>query len=90
MSGKRQIVLDNRDSAPSYQHEGIHPPRTSTVNRRDSSDSDNYDRFHRGRGYANERGRPPERERYPSRDRRPPRRGVPSNGRTLIEEDPLL
>ena len=38
-SGIRQIVLDNRGSDPSYQHEGIHPPRTSTVNRRDSSDS---------------------------------------------------
>ena len=52
------------------------------MNRRDSSDSSDTDRFHRGRGYSNERGRPPERERYPSRDRRPPRRrGLPSNGR---------
>ena len=80
-NGVRQIVLDDRGSGPSYQHEGIHPPRTSTANRRDSSDSSIDDRFHRGRGYANERGRPPERERYPSRDRRPPRRRVPSNGR---------
>ena len=78
VSGVRQLVLDNRGSSPSYQHEGIHPPRTSTVNRRDSSDSSDTDRFHRGRGYSNERGRPPERERYPSRDRRPPRRrGLP-------------
>ena len=81
-SGIRQIVLDDRGNGPSYQHEGIHPPRTSTANKRDSSDSSDSDRFHRERGYANERGRPPERERYPSRDRRPPRRrGIPSNGR---------
>ena len=81
-SGIRQMVLDNRGSGPSHQHEGIHLPRTSTVNRRDSSDSSDTDRFHRGRGYSNERGRPPDRERYPSRDRRPPRRrGLPSNGR---------
>ena len=63
MSGIRQIVLDNRGSGPSYQHEGIHPPRTSTANKRDSSDSSDNDRFRIGRGYANERGRPPERER---------------------------
>ena len=63
VSGVRQLVLDNRGSSPSYQHEGIHPPRTSTVNRRDSSDSSDTDRFHRGREYSNERGRPPERER---------------------------
>ena len=62
-SGIRQIVLDNRGSGPSYQHEGIHLPRTSTVNRRDSSDRSDSDRFHRGRGYSNERSRPPERER---------------------------
>ena len=80
-SGIRQIALYDRGSGSSCQHEGIHPPRTSTTNRRDSSDSSIDDRFHRGRGYANERGRPPERERYPSRDRRPPRRRVPSNGR---------
>ena len=61
-SGVRQMVLDNRSSSPSHQHEGIHPPRTSTTNRRDSSDSGDTDRFHRGRGYSNERGRPPERE----------------------------
>ena len=63
MSGIRQIVLDNRGSGPSYQHEGIHPSRTSTTNRRDSSDSSDNDRFCTGKGYANERGRPPERER---------------------------
>ena len=73
MSSIRQIALDGRGSGPSYQHEGIHLPRTSTVNRRDSSDSSDNDRFHTGRGYASERGRPPERQRYPSRDRRPPR-----------------
>ena len=93
-SGIRQIVLDNRSCGPSYQHEGILPQRTSTANRRDSSDSSDSDRFHRGRGYANERGRPPERERYPSRDRRPPRRrGLTNNGRPLIdpiEEDRLI
>ena len=61
-SGVRQLVLDDRGSSPSYQCEGIHPPRTSTMNRRDSSDSSDTDRFHRGRGYSNERGRPPERE----------------------------
>ena len=83
-SGIRQIVLDDRCSGPSSQHEGIHLPRTSTVNRRDSSDSSDSDKFQRGGGYSHERGRPPERERYPSRDRdrRPPRRrGLPSNGR---------
>ena len=81
-SGIRQIVLDNRASGASYQPEGIHPPRTSTAQRRDSSESSDVDRFPRGRGYSNERGRPPEREGYPSRDRRPPRRrGMPSNGR---------
>ena len=80
-SGIRQIGIEDRGSGPTYQHEGIHLPRTSTVNRRDSSDSSDSDRFQRGRGYSHERGRPPERERYPSRDRRPPRRrGLPSNG----------
>ena len=71
-SGIRQMALDDR---------GHGLPRTSTVNRRDSSDSSDTDRVPRRRGYSNERGRPPERERYPSRDRRPPRRrGLPSNG----------
>ena len=80
----RQSGIEDRGSGPTYQHEGIHLPRTSTVNRRDSSDSSDSDRFQRGRGYSHERGRPPERERYPSRDRdrRPSRRrGLPSNGR---------
>ena len=58
-SGIRHISLDDR---------GHGPPRTSTINRRNSSDSSDNDRFYR------ERGRPPERERYPSRDRRPSRR----------------
>ena len=63
-SGDRQSVLENRSNVPPYLPEGIHLPRTSTVNRRDSSDdSSDNGRFHRGRGYANERGRPPERER---------------------------
>ena len=80
-SGIRQFVLDDRGSGPSHQHEGIHPPKTSTVHRRDSSDSSDSDRFWRGRGYSHERGRHPERERYSSRNRRPPRRrGLPSNG----------
>ena len=44
-SGIRQMILDDRGSGPSSQHEGIHLPRTSTVNRRDSSDSSDSDRF---------------------------------------------
>ena len=75
-SGARQMEMDDR-------YRGL--PRTSTHNRRDSSDSSDTDsdtdRVPRGRGYSYERGRPPERERYSSRDRRPPiRRGAPSNG----------
>ena len=71
-SGARQMEMDDR-------YHGL--PRTSTCNRRDSSDSSDTDRVPRGRGYSYERGRPPERERYPSRDRRPPiRQGAPSNG----------
>ena len=83
LSDDRQIMPDHEHSIPYYPHEGIHPPRTSTANRRDSSNNSSDDsRLQRGRGYSNERGRPPERERYPSSDRRPPRRrGVPSNGR---------
>ena len=77
-SGVRQIVLDDGSRRLSYQHERIHPPRTSTANQRDSFDSSNNDRFRIERGYSNKRGRPPERERYPSRDRRcPRRRGLP-------------
>ena len=77
----RQSGIEDRGSGPTYQHEGIHLPRTSTVNRRDSSDSSDSDRFPRGRGYSHERGRPPERERDARRDRRPPRRqGLPCNG----------
>ena len=63
-SGIRQIALDDG---------GRGPPRTSTINRRDSSDSSDTDRIPRRRRYPNERGRPPERDRYSSRDRRPPR-----------------
>ena len=36
LSNDRQIVPDHRSSIPYYPHEGIHPPRTSTANRRDS------------------------------------------------------
>ena len=78
--GIRQVVLDNRCHGPSYQHDGIHPPRMSAINRRDSSDNSDNNRFHRERGHVNERGRPPERERYPSRDRRPPIRELPDRG----------
>ena len=56
-SGIRQMVIEDR---------GCGPPRTSTMNRRDSSDSSDDERLCR------ERGRPTERERYSSRDRRPP------------------
>ena len=62
-SGARQMEMDDRYRGP---------PRISTSNRRDSSDSSDTDRVPRGRGYSYERGRPPERERYSSRDRRPP------------------
>ena len=63
-SNDRQIVPDHRSSIPYYPHEGIHPQRTSTTNRRDSSNNSSDDsRLQRGRGYSNERGRPPERER---------------------------
>ena len=62
-SGARQMEMDDRYCGP---------PRTSTHNRRDSSDSSDTDGVPRGRGYFYERGRPPERERYSSRDRRPP------------------
>ena len=65
------MVPDHRSSIPYYPHEGIYPPRTSTANRRDSSNNSSEDsRLWRGRGHSNERGRPPERERYPSSDRR--------------------
>ena len=105
-SNDRHMEPDHRSSIPYYPHEGIYPLRTSTANRRDSSDNSSEDsRLQRGRGHSNERGRPPERERYPSSDRRPPRRrGLPSNGRPpdryeggppdgggpLMMEDPLM
>ena len=72
-SGIRRMALEDRGNGPTYQREEIHQPRTSTVNRRDSSDSSDTDRIPRRRRYPNERGRPPERDRYSSRDRRPPR-----------------
>ena len=63
LSNDRQIMPDHRSSIPYNPHEGIHPPRTSTTNRRESSDNSSDDsRLQRGMGYANERGRPPERE----------------------------
>ena len=62
-SNDRQIMSENRSSIQYYPHEGIHPQRTSTANRRDSSNNSSDDsRLQRGRGYSNERGRPPERE----------------------------
>ena len=100
------MVTENISSMQYHPHEGIHPQRTSTANRRDSPDDSSDDnRSLRGRGYPNERGRPPEKERYSNNDRRPPRRGgLPNNGRTpdrygggppseggtLMEEDPLM
>ena len=58
MGGVRQMVIEDR---------GRGPPRTSTMNRRNSSDSSDDERSRR------ERGRPPERDSYSGRDRRPPR-----------------
>ena len=55
-SGVRQMVIGDR---------GRGPPRTSTMNRRNSSDSSDDERSCR------ERGRPPERDSYSGRDRRP-------------------
>ena len=40
----RQSGIEDRGSGPTYQHGGIHLPRTSTVNRRDSSDSSDSER----------------------------------------------
>ena len=57
MGGVRQMVIVDR---------GCSPPRTSTMNRRNSSDSSDDERSRR------ERGRPPERDSYSGRDRRPP------------------
>ena len=64
--GTMQVSIDSRSHGPLYQHEGIHPPRMSAANRRESSDSSDDHRFRRERGHVSERGRPPERERYPS------------------------
>ena len=64
LSNDRRIVPDHRSSIPYNLPEGIHPPRTSTAIRRDSSNNSSDDSsLQKGRGYANERGRPPERER---------------------------
>ena len=64
LSNDRQIMPHHRCSIPYYPHVGFHPPRTSTANRRDSSDNSSDDsRLQRGRGYSNEKGRPPQRER---------------------------
>ena len=52
-SNDRHIVPDHRSSIPYYPHEGINPPRTSTANRRDSSDNSSDDsRLQRRRGYS--------------------------------------
>ena len=56
-----QMVTENISSIQYHPHEGSHPQRSSTSNRRDSSDDSCDDRrSHRGRGYPDERGRPPE------------------------------
>ena len=80
-SGIRQITLDERGCGQTYQFGDVQQPTTSTINRRDPSDSDYDHRSHRERGHVNERGRPPERDRYLGRDRRPPRQRAHSNGR---------
>ena len=79
----RRMMTENISNMQNHSHEGIHPHRTSTSNRRHSPDDSIDDsRSHRGRGYPSERGRPPEKERYLNSDRRPPRRErLPSNGR---------
>ena len=59
----RQMLTENISSMQYHPHEGIHPHRILTANRRDSPDDSSDDtRSLRGRGYPNERGRPPERE----------------------------
>ena len=58
--GIRQRTLDERGRGQSYHSGGIQQPRTSTINRRDSSDGSDSDRYYR------ERGRPPERDRLSS------------------------
>ena len=75
MSGERQMVVVNR---------GRDPPRTSIMNKRNSSDGSDDERSRR------DRGRPPERDSYSGRDRgpfdrgRPPdRRGYPDRGGPL-------
>ena len=56
LDNDRCIVPDHRSSIPYYPHEGIHPPRTYTANRRDSSDNSSDDnRLQRRRGYSHER-----------------------------------
>ena len=80
-SNDRQMMTDNIGNMQYHLHKGVHPPRISTSNRRDSPDDSSDDgRSHRGRGYPNERGRPPRRE------------GLPNNGRPQIdmEEDHLI
>ena len=63
-------------------------PRTSTVNRRDSSDSSDSDRFQRGRGYSHERGRPPERERERDIQVEIEIEGLPEEEDYQVMEDP--
>ena len=58
MSGERQMVIVDR---------GRDPPRTSIMNRKNSSDGSDDERSCR------DRGRPPEKDSYSGGDRRPPR-----------------
>ena len=75
MKGERQNVLVNR---------GRDPPRTSIMNKRNSSDGSDDERSRR------DRGRPPERDSYFDRGG-PFDRGRPLiEVDTLIEEDPLI
>ena len=66
MSGERQMVVVNR---------GRDPPRTSIMNKRNSSDGSDDERSRR------DRGRPPERDSYSGRDRGPFDRGRPPDRR---------
>ena len=76
MSGEKQMVVVNR---------GRDPPRTSIMNRRNSSDGNDDERSRR------DRGRPPERDRVGPFDRgRPPdRRGYPERGGPLDRGGPF-
>ena len=80
ISGIRQDAIDSGNFGLLHQQEGIHPPRTSTENRRDISDNSDDNGFHRERGHGYKRDRRPP-ERYSGQDRRPPiRRRPPDRG----------